>query len=204
MARSELKVKPFRELSVDDLMEAAGLSRTAFYRYFPDREAVLVDLLEELGGALAEARDMESGERDLTGPPSLTALALVLADNRAVLKAIADAAPGDEDLERAYLEFMQAYWIEDLVARIIDAQAEGLAAGLDPHLAGAAFGWMAERMITQTLDSDPRQVLDTIVAILSTCIYRTSPAPAPAGPADTKAAPRRRAAAKPKGAVGAP
>ena len=70
VARSELKVKPFRELSVDDLMEAAGLSRTAFYRYFPDREAVLVDLLEELGGALAEARDVESAEPDLTGPPS--------------------------------------------------------------------------------------------------------------------------------------
>ena len=134
----------------------------------------------------------------------MTALAHVLADNRAVLKAIADAAPGDEDLERAYLEFMQAYWIEDLVARIVDAQAEGLAAGLDPELAGAAFGWMAERMITQTLDHDPRQVLDTIIAILSTCIYRTSPTPEPAGPADTKGPPRRRAAVKPKGAMGAP
>ena len=51
MARRELKAKPFRELTVDELMEGTGLSRTAFYRYFPDRESVLVDLLEEAWAA---------------------------------------------------------------------------------------------------------------------------------------------------------
>src|SRR6059058_4569756 len=50
VARRELKTRPFRELSVDELMQATGLSRTAFYRYFPDREAVLLDLLEEVWG----------------------------------------------------------------------------------------------------------------------------------------------------------
>ncbi len=60
-ARRELKDKPFRELRVDELMQETGLSRTAFYRFFPDREAVLVDLLEEVWDALAEARDLESG-----------------------------------------------------------------------------------------------------------------------------------------------
>ena len=48
------------DLSVDELMQGTGLSRTAFYRFFPDREAVLLELLEEVWGALAEARDRES------------------------------------------------------------------------------------------------------------------------------------------------
>src|ERR1700741_2307724 len=82
VARRELRVRPFRELSVDELMQATGLSRTAFYRYFPDREAVLVDLLEEVWGELAEARDANP---DPATPASLEGLARLIAENRAVL-----------------------------------------------------------------------------------------------------------------------
>jgi TetR/AcrR family transcriptional regulator, ethionamide resistance regulator len=174
VARRELRVRPFRELSVDELMQATGLSRTAFYRYFPDREAVLVDLLEEMWGEFAEARDADP---DVTSPSSLARLGQLIADNRTVLKAVADAAPGDEDVERAYRAFMHSYLIDDLTARIVEAQGRSLAAGLEPELAGEALGWMAERLVTQSLDRDPAQVLDTIVAILVKCLDSV-PAPA--------------------------
>ena len=179
-ARRELESKPFRELSVDDLMSATGLSRTAFYRYFPDREAVLLDLLEEVWGALADARDAELGNPDTAAASSVARLEQLLTDNRAVLKAIADAAPGDDDVERAYRAFMRSYWIDDLTARLVAAQERGLAAGLDPQLTGEALGWMAERMVTQSLDRDPRQVLDTLVAIMQKCIYSRAPGGVPA------------------------
>src|ERR1700739_3904180 len=94
VARRELRVRPFRELSVDELMQQTGLSRTAFYRYFPDREAVLVDLLEEVWGSLAEARDLEVGTEGIASASSMAGLTELLAENRHVLKAIADAAPG--------------------------------------------------------------------------------------------------------------
>jgi AcrR family transcriptional regulator len=193
VARRELKVKPFRELSVDELMEETGLSRTAFYRYFADREAVLVDLLEEVWGELAQARDADP---DVTSPASLARLAELLDENRAVLKAVADAAPGDEDVEQAYRDFMHAYWIEDLTTRISDAQSRGLASGLDPQLAGEALGWMAERLVTQSLDRDARQVLDTIISILVKCLYSEGPTSAPATP-DSGAAPSAEPAAAP-------
>jgi AcrR family transcriptional regulator len=175
VARRELKVKPFRELSVDELMQATGLSRTAFYRYFPDREAVLVDLLEEVWGALADARDVEVATEGIASAASMAGLSELLAENRHVLKAIADAAPGDEDVEQAYRSFMHSYWIEDLTARIVSAQEQGLAAGLDPELAGEALGWMAERLVTQSLDRDANQVLDTIIAIVAKCIFSSGP-----------------------------
>jgi AcrR family transcriptional regulator len=184
VARRELRVRPFRELSVDELMQATGLSRTAFYRYFPDREAVLVDLLEEVWGDFAEARDADP---DLADPSSLPGLAQLIADNRTVLKAVADAAPGDEDVERAYRDFMHSYWIDDLTARIVDAQSRGLAADLDPQLAGEALGWMAERLVTQSLDRDPRLVLDTILAIFAKCLFSPAgEAPAPPAPARSR------------------
>jgi AcrR family transcriptional regulator len=199
VARRELRVRPFRELSVDELMQETGLGRTAFYRYFPDREAVLVDLLDEFWTEFAEARDADP---DLTDSASLPGLARLIADNRAVLKAVADAAPGDEDVERAYREFMHSYWIDDLTARIVDAQSRGLATGLDPQLAGEALGWMAERLITQSLERDPRQVVDTIVAIVVRCLYGAQAelpgAPAGAGDRSARKSATKAAAGQPR------
>jgi AcrR family transcriptional regulator len=206
VARQELKTKPFRDLSVDELMRATGLSRTAFYRYFPDREAVLVDLLEEVWSTLAEARDADS-ESEMVSAASLSQLAQLLGENRAVLKAIADAAPGDEDVERAYNAFMHSYWIDDLTERIIRAQEQGLASGLDPELAGEALGWMAERLVTQSQDRDSRQVLDTIIAILIKCLYTGDSTQRPAAEPTARSADAARTAepatAPPKGETAA-
>jgi TetR/AcrR family transcriptional regulator, ethionamide resistance regulator len=169
-ARRELKTKPFRELTVDDLMQGTGMTRTAFYRFFPDREAVLLDLLEDVWSALAEARDAEGAGDDMSAD-SIARLRELLAENRSLLKAVADATASDEEVEESYRAFMRGYWIDDLTDRIRKAQGQGQAQGLDPELAGEALGWMAERMVTQTLDREPDEVLDTIIAILAKCLY---------------------------------
>jgi AcrR family transcriptional regulator len=169
-ARRELKTKPFRELTVDELMQGTGMSRTAFYRFFPDREAVLLDLLEDVWGEASEARDTESSGLGVSAA-SIDALRVLLAENRSLLKAVADATASDEEVERSYRAFMRDYWIDDLTDRIKKAQERDLAQGLDPELAGEALGWMAERMVTQTLDREPDEVLDTIIAIVAKCVY---------------------------------
>ena len=43
-----LNSRPFRDLTVEDVMTAAGLGRTAFYRYFPDLESLVVRLMGRL------------------------------------------------------------------------------------------------------------------------------------------------------------
>jgi len=169
-ARRELRTKPFRDLTVDDLMQGTGMSRTAFYRFFPDRGAVLLDLLEDVWGSLAEARDREGTGGDVSAD-SIAALRGLLAENRSLLKAVADATASDEEVERSYRAFMRDYWIDDLTERIKKSQEQGLAQGVAPELAGEALGWMAERMVTQTLDHEPDEVLDTIIAILAKCLY---------------------------------
>jgi TetR/AcrR family transcriptional regulator, ethionamide resistance regulator len=184
--REFLQDKPFRDLTVDELMSATGLSRTGFYRYFPDREAVLLDLLEEVFGELADARDAEAVGADFDDSATMARLTEALTTNQGVLKAITDAAPGDEDLDRAYRAFMHSYWIDDITARIVEAQRHGLGAGLDPELAGEALGWMVERMVTQSLDKDPGAVLETLITIVRKCLYsddanRQSGAPAGIG-----------------------
>jgi hypothetical protein len=126
----------------------------------------------------------------------------LLAANQAVLKAITDAAPGDEDLDRAYRAFMHSYWIEDLTARIVEAQRHGLAAGLDPDLAGEALGWMVERMVTQSVNRDPRLVLETLVTVVRKCLYSDAPN-RQTGPAAEKGAPPELAPAPDRASNGA-
>ena len=46
--------RPFRELTVDDLMAATSQSRTAFYRHFTDRQDLLVHLIRDLNEELWE------------------------------------------------------------------------------------------------------------------------------------------------------
>jgi AcrR family transcriptional regulator len=181
-ARQELESKPFRDLTVDDLMKPTGLGRTAFYRYFPDRESVLIELLDELWAELQEAKDAAGFGARATEFGSFDDEAVVrfydlMAKNRALLKAIADAAGGDDDLEESYRRLMHEYWIHDLAARVTDAQAHGFGTELDPELIAEALGWMVERFVTETLDRDPRVVVDTIVTIVARCVFGPSFAP---------------------------
>ena len=41
-------------LRIPDVAQAAGVTRPVIYRHFPNRQAILMDLLEETGSALAE------------------------------------------------------------------------------------------------------------------------------------------------------
>jgi AcrR family transcriptional regulator len=49
--------REFRDLTVEDVMASTGLTRTSFYRYFPDLEAVLLRWLSDLGDDLRRTAD---------------------------------------------------------------------------------------------------------------------------------------------------
>ena len=51
-AEALLREKPFRELTVDDLMRRTGLSRPSFYVYFRDRHDLVLKVVEHIGGEL--------------------------------------------------------------------------------------------------------------------------------------------------------
>ena len=181
-ARRELASKPFRDLTVDELMKPTGFGRTAFYRYFPDRESVLIELLDELWSELQEAKDAagfgaKADEFGSFDDEAVVRFYDLMASNRALLKAIADAAGSDDDLEESYRRLMHDYWIRDLNARVTDAQTHGFGTELDPQLTAEALGWMVERFVTQSVDREPRVVVDTIVTIVARCVFGPSFAP---------------------------
>src|SRR5215208_7822552 len=51
-AEELLRERPFRELTVDEVMRRTDLSRPSFYVYFRDRHHLVLRVVEHLGGEL--------------------------------------------------------------------------------------------------------------------------------------------------------
>jgi TetR/AcrR family transcriptional regulator, ethionamide resistance regulator len=138
----------FRELSVDRIARAAGLSRPAFYTHFRDKNDLLLAALEELVGELDGA-----GGRcwEAEGPPAegvrgaIETVVSFYADNLALLRAVTEVATYDEEVAESWAR---------LVGRLIEATADhvraeqraGLIPGaVDAEATSEALAWMAER-----------------------------------------------------------
>ena len=68
-ARRELETKPFRELSVDDLMKRPGSAGPLSTATSPIARRCYSICLKKCGAALADARDAELGNPDIAAPP---------------------------------------------------------------------------------------------------------------------------------------
>ncbi|MBO0730358.1 MAG: TetR/AcrR family transcriptional regulator [Acidimicrobiaceae bacterium] len=168
-ASAQLRHGRFRELAIDEVMADAGLSRTAFYRYFPDRESLLLHLLENAAEELHEATAgwLDGDEVDLEG--ALARETEVYARHAGLLRAVADAAATDERIERAYRAAVEGF-IDSAEKRIRREQDRGQAQQLDPRLTAEALLWLNERYQNIKLghdDADPAQVAATLATIWS-------------------------------------
>jgi TetR/AcrR family transcriptional regulator, ethionamide resistance regulator len=155
-ARSFLQERPFREMTVEGVMARTGLSRPAFYVYFRDRYDLVTRLLEGIGGMLfAVDRRWLAGkgseEREEARAALVDALyrrAETFERYGPVLRAIADAASGDERVERSYRYGLIERLSEAVAARIALDVENGLSpAYLDPQETARALVLMTERYL---------------------------------------------------------
>ena len=169
-----LQQRAFRDVSVEDVMSATGLSRTAFYRYFPDLEAVMLRLMDDTEGRLSIA----AGKWILAEDPRaiLVDVARELAeiyqsDGRIIL-AFADAAAGATDLEAAWREAIAGF-IDVVAAKVSDLRAAGLSAVDDPVEISRALVWMTERYLLEVFGRQPGSVTtETAAKVLDTVWMR--------------------------------
>lgn len=158
-----LRTRRWASLRVDEVAAAAGLNRTAFYRYYPDLGAVLLELLRSLAGAIrsrgaawwgpppaADAEGMAARSRDLLA--AATGAAEVFADHRHLLRAVVDAGAADQGIEDAYRTMVEGF-VQAAAERISAEQALGTVdAELDPGETAAALVWMSERYLGTAFD----------------------------------------------------
>jgi AcrR family transcriptional regulator len=171
-----LAERPFKDVTVDELTRRAGLSRTAFYFYYPDKNEVLKEAANAAAGEVyAEADRWWHGE----GPPvklvreALEGIAAVYCQHADMLRAAVEATTYD-------VEFRAFY--ESLIRRFVDATAEHLRRELDagrlrpvdPDSIAEALVWMAERCNYAILLIEGRpqhEVVDSLTAIWIHALY---------------------------------
>ena len=178
-AEAMLRERPFREMTVDELMRRTDLSRPSFYVYFHDRHEVVLRVVEHIGGELfAMSERWYSGVGD--GPAlvreAVEGIVAVFAQHGPVLRALADAAADDPRVEAAYGAVIQRF--VDATARHIGEEiAAGRVEPLDPEESAKALVWMMERHLQLSLGrpplTPPEQVVETLSTILSRVLYRS-------------------------------
>ena len=171
-----LRGSSFKDVTVDELARAAGLSRTAFYFYYPDKNEVLKGAAEAVAAEVyAEADRWWHGE----GPPgevvraALEGIAAVFLEHPDTLRAAVEATTYDEEFRNFYTALIQ---------RFVDATADHLrrelAAGrlrpLDPDPVAEALVWMAERCNYAFLllgNRQPSEVVESLTAVWVSALY---------------------------------
>jgi TetR/AcrR family transcriptional regulator, ethionamide resistance regulator len=174
-AEAFLRERPFRDLTVDEVMARTTLSRPSFYVYFRDRHHLAVRLVEGIGAEL-----FDTSERWLEGigdpreevRSAFEGVAAVYEEHGLVLSAIADAAGHDSDVEATYRGLMLRF-VEASTVRIERDIAAGRTAGVDPRETARALVWMSERYLNEALGRIPRTPVASVLEALSTVWVRT-------------------------------
>jgi TetR/AcrR family transcriptional regulator, ethionamide resistance regulator len=166
-----LRERPYRELSVEELMAEAGLSRTVFYRHFEDLPRLMLSLLEQVQSELADAMkltveapgDWEAFVDTLRGAVE------VWERHGPLMRAIIDASSYDEEIDVAYRTVRDG-WIA-LAAQLLDRDvAEGRLEPVNTLELSRALTVLNEAYLMETLGrvpplARPADVLETLILI---------------------------------------
>lgn len=179
-AEGLLRERPFRDLTVDEVMRRTGLSRPSFYVYFKDRHELVLRLVEHLRGEI-----MTSASRwydSIGGGPAVLRDALdgtvsVYHRHGPVLRALADAAVEHPEVEAAYGSFVQSF--VDVTARHLEEEIDaGLIAPLNARETAKALIWMTERYLYHSFGPvhgvPASRVHETLTTMWTRSLYQSS------------------------------
>ncbi len=172
-----LWTRPFRELTVAEVMSFSGASRPAFYQYFSDVHELMETLLQGIEDDIFDvATPWFEGEGDPIPRLQQTISGLVRVCYRQgpILRAVAEAAPLDARLEQAWLNFLKKF--DDAVAhRIEEQQAVGLIEPFDARPIAIALNRMDASLLIHHFGRRPRSqqqpVREAIMRIWMSTLY---------------------------------
>jgi AcrR family transcriptional regulator len=178
-AEAFLRERPFRELTVDEVMKRTDLSRPSFYVYFHDRHQLVLRVVEHLGSELFTMSDRwlsGTGEGPDLARAALDGIVAVYVEHGPVMLALADAAVDDPGVEQAYTALVQSF--VDATARHIEEEIDaGRILPLSAHETATALVWMMERYLSLSLGREPltpaQTVADTLATIWTRVLYGT-------------------------------
>jgi TetR/AcrR family transcriptional regulator, ethionamide resistance regulator len=180
-AQGFLRERPFREMTVDEVMRRTELSRPSFYVYFRDRHHLVLRVVEHIGAELFELSDRWfKGGRD--GPAEIRAaidgIVEAFHEHGPVLRALSDAARDDVRVEEVYGGLVQRY-IDATAVHVRAELAAGRVLPVDPDEVAKALMWMGERYLLETLGQPsgvaPERVAETVTLVWARTLYGRDP-----------------------------
>jgi AcrR family transcriptional regulator len=177
-AEALLRERPFRELTVEEVMLRTDLSRPSFYVYFRDRHQLMLRVVEQIRGelfAMSERWLRGEGDGRTLAREAAEGIVSVFAEHGRVLRALADAAADDPEVEAAYHALVQGF-IDATARHIEDEIGAGRILRLDdPRETAKALVWMMERYLSLSLGREPATepaiLVDTLTTIWSRVLY---------------------------------
>ena len=172
-----LWTKPYRSLTVNELMSMAGSSRSAFYRYFDDLPTMMEHLLNEFKEKIMAATGAWlNGEGDPIPllVESLENMVEVSYQYGPILRAVLDASPMNDRLEKAWTSFAKGF--DDAVTHQIEHQQKaGLIKPFDARPVATALNRMNSEMVSHHFGHSPRgsqtDVRDAIIRVWVATLY---------------------------------
>ena len=176
----------FDELSVADILGAAGVSRASFYFYFEGKHAVLAELVRS---AVAEGHEAARPWIEYAGDGTpadeirggIADGARLWRAKAPVLRAIVENWRSDPGLTELWTELMESY-TRRAAERIARDRASGLAreSSIDASTMAGALTWLGERLYyLAALDEPPfddeTRLIDTLTEIWLATVYTSAP-----------------------------
>jgi TetR/AcrR family transcriptional regulator, ethionamide resistance regulator len=175
VARELVEERPWCDISIAMITQRAGLTRSAFYKHFPDQGTLLRALLEELSTRLEATPNRWQSTK---GDPkellraAVRALVATFAEHGRLLHAIADEATQDAEIAGLYAE-LGAQLSAGVAARIAADVEAGRSTVSDPVEVATAMVWMNERYLTIRFGRRPLADPDRCSAALEEIWART-------------------------------
>ncbi len=176
-ADSLLRNGPYRDLSVELVMNQAGLSRTIFYRHFEDLPGLVTELLKGLGADVDKAtRELVELEAGLITADTVRSAVAIWVDffhrHGTLLRGVAEGAGVEEAIEEAYDRLRRHFSV--VVAEGLGRLGEaGPLNGVAPDSVAEALNVMNERYLIRTLGREPQEDPAAVAETLSLIWIRT-------------------------------
>lgn len=166
----------YTTLGVQRIADEAGIARSTFYLYFPDKSALLIRVTEaatrELFAAAGAWLDDSFTDRDDL-ERTLRGVIAQQRDHAALLAAVTEVAGYDEQVA-AFWRAEVGRFIERLRGRLEEGQRAGaIAAALDPGTTAAWIAWGTERLLAQHVATRPEVDDARLAAGLATAVWAT-------------------------------
>lgn len=178
-AEQLLQKVPLSQVSVDAIARGAGISRSAFYNYFPSKDACVLSLIDRMAQQAERRRDEALREPAAEGPDawraSITSFYEIFGANRAIIEAAAELSATNTDA-RDTLSSLIDGWIDNVTGRIEAERIRGNApVNVDARALAAALVHLNERalkaMFTSETASSDGHVVDLLTHVWVSAIY---------------------------------